>query len=345
MSDIEKFNFNLPQSLIAYRPVYPRHNSKLLSVNHEKLDDMLTYDLDSLINPEDILVFNDTKVINARLIARKDEKEFEILLGRWLSDNQWLAYIKKSRLLNIDDVMIFSQDFNAIIVKKSEDGDIVLQFNYANDELLAKINYYGKVPLPPYIKRIADNNDQKDYQTIYAQQYGSIASPTAGLHFTDQLMLKLKAKSINLVYVTLHVGIGTFQPIRNDIDNHIMHEEYGCISYSAADKINLCRQNGGRVICIGTTSMRLLESAADNNGIVHPYDSNTGIFIKPGYKFKIVDMLFTNFHLPKSTLFILTCAFSGTKVMQNAYNHAIKNNYRFYSYGDAMLLSKKKIIV
>lgn len=323
--DISEFDFELPDELIAYEPLAERDQSRLLMIGDE-LQDKIFSELPSLINDNDLLVFNNSKVIPARIFAFKGEREFEVLLHRRKSQNLWTAFIKGSKKLKIGDELT-CQNLLITIQNKSLDGEIEIALS---DESL--IEEYGHMPLPPYIKREDNEADKETYQTVYAnsEKKGSVAAPTAGLHFTDALLEKIPNKA----FVTLHVGAGTFQPVKTDnIHEHKMHAEWYEITQEVEDKILETKQNGGRVIAVGTTSCRVLESSVGKAG-----SGDTDIFIYPGYEFKVVDVLVTNFHLPKSTLFMLVSALAGTEMMQKAYAHAIEQKYRFFSYGDACLI-------
>ncbi len=338
------FDFSLPEGHIATNPANPRDSSRMLVVGDNLLDKNIS-DLVDFLREGDVMVFNDTKVIPARLFGTRGNAKIEVLLHKNSGQGQWQCFAKPAKKLCIGDMVEFTTDFYAQVKQKYDDGQVLLAFNYSEDVFQQKLEQYGGVPLPPYIEknRKADSSDNANYQTIYAQNSGSVAAPTAGLHFTEKLLAAIDAKGVKRAYVTLHVGGGTFLPVKtDDTSEHKMHSEYAVISKETADIINVAKQNGGRVIAIGTTSLRTLESAADEQGILHEFSNDTNIFITPGYKFKIIDGLLTNFHLPKSTLFMLVCAFMGLDKMQAAYAHAIKNNYRFYSYGDACLLLPQK---
>jgi S-adenosylmethionine:tRNA ribosyltransferase-isomerase len=289
----------------------------------------------------DIVVFNDTRVIPARLLGKRGDAKVEVLLHKKISDTVWQCFAKPTKRLKIGDSIIFADDFSAEVLEKKDDGQVLLAFEAAG--FYKKLSAYGHMPLPPYIekKRTADSTDTRNYQTIYAAHDGSVAAPTAGLHFTPALLAAIDAVGASRAHVTLHVGGGTFLPVKTiDTSEHKMHSEWAQISAETADKINAAKARGGRVIAVGTTSLRTLESATDADGIVQPFEGETNIFITPGYRFKCVDMLLTNFHLPRSTLFMLVSAFCGLEKMHAAYAHAIAQNYRFYSYGDACLLSR-----
>ena len=341
---VELFNFDLPEGLIAQRPMIPRDSSRLLSggLNGDFTENRVDQ-LASLLAPGDICVFNDTRVIPARLKGKRGEAGIEITLHKNAGVDTWHAFARPAKKLKISDKIIFSSTLNAEVTEKLDGGETVLRFNVGGPELMQALEQTAAMPLPPYIKRenLADEKDNSDYQTMFADRPGAVAAPTAGLHFTPELMASLNARGINHVRLTLHVGAGTFLPVKTDDTNdHKMHSEWGEISSHAANEINKAKANGGRVVAIGTTSLRLLESAAKPDGRLEPFSGETDIFITPGYSFKIVDMMMTNFHLPKSTLFMLVSAFAGLEYMQKLYGHAIKNKFRFYSYGDACLLER-----
>ncbi len=353
---VEIFDFELPKELIANQPVHPRDTSRLLDLSIEnEINDRHFYDLPDLLQDGDVLVFNDTKVIPARLYGARGEALVELTLYHPIDGVRWMAFIKNSKRLKAQDTIKFytdkispeASDFSATVIEKQGEDGVMISFNCSPDELAHRLETYGFMPLPPYIKRnrpSADSiwykfNDRENYQTVYAKHEGAVAAPTAGLHFTDDVLQKLRNKGVKEVFLTLHVGAGTFLPVKTDnTEDHKMHAEYGIITPQAADIINQAKKEGHRIIAVGTTSLRLLESAADDSGILHPFADETSIFITPGYRFKMIDMLITNFHLPKSTLFMLVCAVAGTERMQQAYAHAIKNGYRFYSYGDSSIL-------
>ena len=353
---VEIFDFELAKELIANQPVSPRDHSRLLDLSEEgKINDRHFYDLPDLLEEGDVLVFNDTKVIPARLFGARGEALVELTLYRPIDGIRWMAFIKNAKRLKSGDEIKFytdkisaeNSDFSAQVIEKQGEEGVLISFNCPPQDLAAKLEQFGFMPLPPYIKRdrpSADSiwykfNDKENYQTVYAKHEGAVAALTAGLHFTDDVLKKLRDKGVKEVFLTLHVGAGTFLPVKTeDTKDHKMHAEYGHISEEAAAIINKAKQNGKRVIAVGTTSLRLLESAADEKGVLHTFTGETDIFITPGYKFKMIDMLVTNFHLPKSTLFMLVCAVAGTERMKEAYAHAIKEKYRFYSYGDSSIL-------
>ncbi len=384
---VSQFNFELPRELIATSPAKPRDSAKLLLIS-DSLEDLSVSDIPSFLNPGDVIVFNDTKVIAARLFGRRvrgwdkvigsegdapklyeagmaDEflanhcedlagknansiivssPSVQITLHKHVQGAIWNVFAKPAKKLIAGDVFKVADDFYAKILTKNE-GEVTLEFNASGEELFLLLDKYGVPPLPPYIERAGkkpEESDFDDYQTIYAKNKGAVAAPTAGLHFTDKLLRNIENTGCIREFVTLHVGAGTFLPMKvENTEDHKMHSEYGIVTQKTANAINLAKRNGNRVIAVGTTSLRLLESATDENGIVHPFAKDTDIFIIPGYKFKAVDVLITNFHLPESTLFMLVSAFAGLERMQEAYKHAIANKYRFYSYGDACLLRSK----
>lgn len=344
---VSDFDFDLPEERIALRPVEPRDAARMLVVAGNKLTDAAMTDLPGCLEPGDILVFNDTRVISGRLRGTRPadgmrgEAGIEATLHLRESLDTWRAFVRPAKRLRTGDIVRFSTGLSAEILAKGDAGEVTLCFNKQGEALDVEIENSGVMPLPPYIagKRKPDEQDRADYQTIYADTPGAVAAPTAGLHFTDALFGALDAAKIAHVTVTLHVGAGTFLPVKaEDTADHKMHAEYGVISAETAAAINAARAAGGRIVAVGTTSLRLLESATDLEGIVQPYRGETDIFITPGYRFKAVDALLTNFHLPRSTLFMLVSAFSGTQTMKRAYAYAIEQGYRFYSYGDACLL-------
>ncbi|MDF2367323.1 tRNA preQ1(34) S-adenosylmethionine ribosyltransferase-isomerase QueA [Sneathiella sp.] len=340
---VDAFDFTLPTELIADRPAVPREGAKLLVVG-EAISDYTVADLPDLLRDGDLLVFNDTKVIPARLRGMRRTAKIEVTLHKNVAADSWHAFAKPAKKLKVSDIIDFGRGFTALVTDKFEGGEVALAFSASGPALMEKLMEHGEIPLPPYISslRAVDEQDKSDYQTIFAKDEGAVAAPTAGLHFTEALLEKFAAKKIDMVTTTLHVGAGTFLPVKvEDTDDHKMHAERGFLNAETATKINAVRARGGRAVAVGTTSLRLLESAADEKGIVHPFEGETDIFITPGYRFKAIDLLITNFHLPKSTLFMLVSAFSGLETMQAAYAHAIAEKYRFYSYGDCSLLYPK----
>jgi S-adenosylmethionine:tRNA ribosyltransferase-isomerase len=321
--NLSDFNFTLPDDLIALEPANPRDSSRLLVIG-EKFTDMIYRDLPSLLGENDLLVFNNSKVIPARLFAQFGGREFEVLLHRKKALGLWTAFVRGSKKLRVGDELV-QEKLRITIMQKYENGEIEVRLS---DENL--IEEYGHMPLPPYIKRADNAADRETYQTVYAAEKGSVAAPTAGLHFTDELLAKIPNKA----FVTLHVGAGTFQPVKTeDILEHKMHSEWYEISAETSGAIARCKAAGGRVIAVGTTSARVLEASGGVAGT-----GDTDIFIYPSYKFGVMDGLLTNFHLPKSSLFMLVSAVAGVEKMQAAYAHAVANRYRFYSYGDACFI-------
>ena len=336
---VSDFDFVLPPQNIALRPATPRESAKLLLVD-KQFGDHTIADLPSLLKPTDVLVFNDTRVIPAALSGHRVGRlgttpKIEALLHMRLDGARWKAFVKPAKKLEQGDTVRFGE-LAAIVEHKGEAGEVTLHFPVANAELDAALVQWGRVPLPPYIesKRPQDAQDRTDYQTTYARHHGAVAAPTAGLHFTQDLMKRLQDIGIQQEYVTLHVGAGTFLPVKaEDTNDHKMHHEWGSVSAETSACLKAAKAEGRRIIAVGTTSLRLLEASG-----LEPFSGATDIFITPGYTFRAVDGLFTNFHLPKSTLFMLVSAFAGTDRMKAAYAHAIANHYRFYSYGDASLL-------
>lgn len=340
---VELFDFELKDELIAQEPVQPRDAAKLLKI--PELRDFQVHDLPSLLKAGDLLIFNDTKVIPARLFGTLRESEVELMLYEDKGEGKWQAFAKPGKKLKVEDELFIASGFSAKVLEKNGMDGVLLKFNLSPEKLTQAIAEHGNLPLPPYIKRAAEARDDKNYQTIYAKNLGAVAAPTAGLHFTEGLFEKLSGAGIKTAFVTLHVGAGTFLPVKaEDTEDHKMHAEYGVITKETAELINEVKSRGGRIVSVGTTSLRLLESAADELGVMHEYSGVTDIFITPGYKFKIVDVLFTNFHLPKSTLFMLVCAAAGVDEMKAAYKYAQEKEYRFFSYGDASLITLKNKI-
>ena len=337
---VDLFDFDLPQQLVAERPAVPRDAARLLVVD-ASLGDRRVRDLPDLLKTGDLLVFNDTRVIPARLFGKRGDAAIEVTLHKNVAADRWRAFARPARKLRPGDRLVFAADLAADVVEKGEGGEIELAFDCAGAELMAALQRRGRMPLPPYIKRPggADERDRADYQTVYAAKDGAVAAPTAGLHFTPALLAALDARGVGRATVTLHVGAGTFLPVKvDDTRDHRMHAEIGIVDAAAADAINAARAAGGRIVAVGTTSLRLLETAADESGRIRPFSGDTELFITPGYRFKAIDLLLTNFHLPRSTLFMLVCAFAGIERMKAAYEHAKAAGYRFYSYGDASLL-------
>ncbi len=352
---LSSFDFDLPEDRIALRPAAPRDSARLLLVEAGgALSDLSVRDLPGLLQAGDALVFNDTRVIAARLngvrIRGEHVTAVEATLLKRLDGNRWTALMKPGKRLAVGDRVRLGDEsanvcelshLDATVEAKAEDGQITLAFDLAGADLDVGIAAIGHMPLPPYIaaKRGEDERDHADYQTVYARVKGSVAAPTAGLHFTPDLLDAIAARGVSAHFVTLHVGAGTFLPVKTeDVSEHKMHPEWGEVSAQAAAALNAVRAAGGRIVCVGTTALRLIESATGEDGVVRPFADETAIFITPGYAFRAADGLVTNFHLPKSTLFMLVSAFAGQAVMKRAYDHAIGNGYRFYSYGDASLL-------
>jgi S-adenosylmethionine:tRNA ribosyltransferase-isomerase len=350
------FDLELPQERIALRPASPRDSAKLLVIRPgeaQELSDRSVGDLPQFLKAGDALVVNETKVIPARLIGervREDARaKIEATLTKRESGDSWRALVKPLKRLQTGDRIRFGNEarvcmlgaLDATVEEIGEGGEILLRFDFHGPVLEEAIDALGHMPLPPYIaaRREDDDRDRDDYQTLFAKKEGSVAAPTAGLHFTNDLLAALDARGVSLHRVTLHVGPGTFLPVKtDDTDAHKMHAERGEVSKETAQALNKSRESGGRIIAVGSTALRLLESAANENGKLQAFSGETDIFITPGYKFKAADLMLTNFHLPRSTLFMLVAAFSGLERMKRAYTHAIANNYRFYSYGDACLL-------
>jgi S-adenosylmethionine:tRNA ribosyltransferase-isomerase len=341
---VSAFDFELPPGLIADRPAEPRDAARLLVVAGS-LNDRHVLDLPDLLQPGDLIVFNDTKVIPARLAGRRGEASVEVTLHQPVDSDAWSAcwrvFAKPGKRLRVGDTVEFAGSLTAKVEDKLEGGEIVLAFDRAGGALRQALDEIGSMPLPPYIKRKATESDRQSYQTIFAAKEGAVAAPTAGLHITPRLLGLLKKRGVTWTTVTLHVGAGTFLPVKvEDTEEHRMHAEYGSISPETAQAINQARAAGGRIVACGTTSLRVLESAATETGKILPFDAETRIFITPGYRFRAVDLLLTNFHLPRSTLFMLVSAFAGLERMKSAYAHAMASGYRFYSYGDASLLHR-----
>ncbi len=358
----ELFDFELPDQAIALYPAEPRDAARLLVVHPVKggcalddadLSDNTVRDLPSLLEPGDALVFNDTRVIPAALsgvrVRGETQAKVDFNLTKQVSDSSWRAFARPAKRLEAGDRIHFGHSaescmlgaLDATVSLKGEAGEVELAFDLSGGALDDAIRAVGVMPLPPYIalKRDADERDRETYQTIYACKDGAVAAPTAGLHFTPELLDAIEARGVSKHFVTLHVGPGTFLPVKtDDTDAHVMHAEWGEVSAETAVALNATRARGGRIVAVGTTSLRLLESAATDDGVIVPWSGETSIFITPGYRFKAVDILMTNFHLPRSTLFMLVAAFSGLGTMRAAYGHAIRAGYRFYSYGDASLL-------
>jgi S-adenosylmethionine:tRNA ribosyltransferase-isomerase len=336
---VDLFDFELPPDRIADRPAVPREAAKLLCVGASGLRDEVIANLPKFLRPGDLLVVNDTRVIPARLFGRRGAVAVEVLLHRQQTHDTWEALSRPAKRLKPGQVIEFEGDLAAEVIAKTE-GLVTLRFNRAGPALMAALDDVGHVPLPPYLRRGDDAQDRADYQTVYAARDGAVAAPTAGLHFTPALLQMLADAGVGRATVTLHVGAGTFLPVAvDDTADHVMHAEWGEVSAATADAVRTTRAAGGRIVAVGTTSLRMLESAAAD-GAVRRFTGDTRLFITPGYRFKAVDLLLTNFHLPRSTLYMLVCAFAGMARMGSAYAHAIAHGYRFYSYGDACLLER-----
>ncbi len=354
---VDLFDFDLPNERIALRPSEPRDAARMLVVRDGTLDDRNVFDLPSFLRAGDVLVFNDTKVIPAQLSGTRQRGEaiatVDATLHMRMGPDRWKAFLRPAKRVAVGDRIAFGHTgnlcltgtLNATVEDKGEAGEATLAFDLSGPLLDEALHAVGHIPLPPYIasRRAEDERDRSDYQTIYAREEGAVAAPTAGLHFTPALMDALDAAGIERRFVTLHVGAGTFLPVKaDDTADHCMHAEIGHVDQATADALNAARARGGRIVAVGTTSLRLLESAADPDGTIRPWSGATDIFITPGYRFRTADILMTNFHLPRSTLFMLVSAFSGLETMRAAYEHAIATGYRFYSYGDSSLLFRSE---
>ena len=355
---LDDFDYELPPDRIALRPVHPRDDARLLTVSPDRagpLQDRAVTDLPELLEPGDALVFNDTRVIPAGLAGTRRRGDtvahVEVTLFQRLDAVRWRAFARPAKRLKPLDRIAFGGDKEAAlwatVEERGGEGEVTLAFELEGDELDAALWESGHMPLPPYIgrKRAPDLQDLEDYQTVYAARDGAVAAPTAGLHFTDDLLEALKKRGIALHFVTLHVGPGTFLPVKHeDIKRHRMLPEWGEVDVATAQGLNDARDAGGRLIAVGTTALRLLESAARQDGEIEAFRGETELFITPGYQFRAIDLLLTNFHLPRSTLFMLVAAFSGLDLMKRAYAHAVQSGYRFYSYGDACLLQLARVV-
>jgi S-adenosylmethionine:tRNA ribosyltransferase-isomerase len=337
---VDLFDFELPPDRIALRPARPRDSARLLLVEGDKISDHQVLDLPQLLRSGDVLVFNDTKVIPAQLEGRRGHASIAATLHKREGPRDWRAFLRNAKRARVGDTIDFGEGVSASVADKAEDGSALLHFD-GDEPVALLLDRTGRMPLPPYIasKRPPDEADRADYQTMFARAEGAVAAPTAALHFTPRLLEALDERGIGRETLTLHVGAGTFLPVKaEDTSGHKMHAEWGRIDAATAERLNAARASGGRLIAVGTTSLRLLESAAGDDGIVRPFEGDTAIFITPGYRFRAIDGLITNFHLPRSTLFMLVSALMGLDVMKGAYSHAIAASYRFYSYGDASLL-------
>jgi S-adenosylmethionine:tRNA ribosyltransferase-isomerase len=337
---VDLFDFELPPERIALRPARPRDSARLLLVDRDGLADKQVKDLPALLRAGDVLVFNDTKVIPAQLEGRRGDARIGATLHKREGPRSWWAFVRNAKRLRMGEVVDFGSGALATAAERDDHGAFLLHF-HGEEPVELLLERAGRMPLPPYIasKRPTDADDAADYQTMFAREAGAVAAPTAALHFTPALLESLERAGVGQETLTLHVGAGTFLPVKaEDTDAHRMHSEWGRIDPATAERLNEARRLGGRLIAVGTTSLRLLESAADENRTIQPFEGDTAIFITPGYRFKAVDGLITNFHLPRSTLFMLVSALMGLDVMKRAYAHAIAGEYRFYSYGDASLL-------
>jgi S-adenosylmethionine:tRNA ribosyltransferase-isomerase len=337
---VADFDFDLPEERIALRPVSPRDSARLLDVRGDGLGDFTFRDLPGRLRAGDVLVVNDTRVIPAQLHGRRGEASIGVTLHKREAADEWWSFVRNARRVKPGDSVDFGAGLTGTVLEKNAEGAVRWRF-HCDGPLEAALARAGDMPLPPYIasKRATDARDAADYQTLHARKDGAVAAPTAGLHFTPELWAALAAAGVTRETVTLHVGAGTFLPVKaDDTDDHKMHAEWGSIDAATADRLNAARAAGGRLIAVGTTSLRLLESAASEDRVIRPFTGDTAIFITPGYRFRAIDGLITNFHLPKSTLFMLVSALMGLERMQAAYKHAIASGYRFYSYGDGSLL-------
>ncbi len=341
---VDLFDFDLPSALIAQRPVSPRDSARLLAVGAE-LGDYAVSGLAQLLKPGDMLVLNNAKVMPARLKGRRGTAGGEATLHKRDGPGLWRAFVRPARKLKTGDVIDFAPGLSAHVAAKGDGGEAALDFGMDDAALSEALARHGAMPLPPYIKRpgLADERDKRDYQTLFAQVPGAVAAPTAALHFTENLMAALKARGVKHTFLTLHVGAGTFLPVKVDAtQDHVMHSESGEIPAAAAEAVNKARGEGGRIVAVGSTSLRLMETAADEDGTLQPFAGGTDIFITPGHRFKTADLMLTNFHLPRSTLFMLVAAFAGLERMKAAYRRAMDKGYRFYSYGDCCLLEREE---
>ncbi|MBB3935408.1 tRNA preQ1(34) S-adenosylmethionine ribosyltransferase-isomerase QueA [Aureimonas phyllosphaerae] len=355
---VDLFDFELPEERIALRPALPRESARLLYVPASgPFADCRVGDLPDFLREGDVLVFNDTKVIPAQLTGERiragsdgsSRVAVDATLHMRIALDRWKAFMRPGKRIKVGDLVVFSSGtatdpgLEAVVLEKGEGGEVNLRFTLAGPELDAAISVVGHLPLPPYIasKRAVDDDDLRDYQTVFAREEGAVAAPTAGLHFTPELLAELEYRGVMQEFVTLHVGAGTFLPVKaDDTTEHRMHSEIGVVTKDVAERLQTARDDGRRIVAVGTTSLRLLESAARATGRIEPFSDATDIFITPGFQFRAVDALMTNFHLPRSTLFMLVSAFSGLDRMRAAYDHAIAGGYRFYSYGDACLLER-----
>lgn len=340
---LSDFDYDLPPEAIAAEPASPRTAARLLDMRGGNLTDRIVADLPHCLKPGDLMIFNDTRVLPARLTGKRGEARIEVTLHRRLDDSHWRCFARPAKKLRLDDLIDFGAGLQAVVDHIGDDGERGLAFNYSGDEFERLLAEVGVMPLPPYISRPEGvrDDDADHYQTMFADQTGAVAAPTAGLHFTPQLIEAISQQGVSMAPVTLHVGAGTFLPVKvDDPRDHKMHTEWGSISHETADQINTTRARGGRIVAIGTTSLRILESCWRDHGEIKAYTAETDLYILPGFSFGVVDLLMTNFHLPKSTLLMLVSAFTGKPLVEEAYAHAISSGYRFFSYGDACLMER-----
>lgn len=341
---VDLFDYHLPEDRIARFPARPRDAARLLDLTGPQLADRTVADLPDLLRPGDLLLANDTRVIPARLDGHRGEAKIEVTLHKREADAVWRAFARPAKKLRPGDRIRFAADLTADVAAKGEAGEVTLAFDRAGPDLMAALIAHGRMPLPPYIKRASADpgDDAHDYQTLFAARDGAVAAPTAGLHFTPELLARVEARGVRRALVTLHVGAGTFLPVKaDDTADHLMHSEWGEVPQATAALIAETRATGGRIVATGTTTLRVLEAAAGADGSVPAWSGDTDLFITPGYRFKAVDLLLTNFHLPRSTLLMLVSAFIGRERILAAYEHAIRTGYRFFSYGDACLLARE----
>ena len=341
---VDLFDFDLPTDRIALRPARPRDSARMLLVEGGRISDRGVLDLPDILRPGDVLIFNNTRVIPAQLEGKRGEARIGATLHKREGPREWRAFVRNAKRVRDGDVIEFGEEVKASAVERDEEGAILLHFE-GEEPVELLLERAGRMPLPPYIasRRPADQSDRDDYQTMFAREDGAVAAPTAALHFTPRLIETLEKHGVSRETLTLHVGAGTFLPVKaEDTSGHKMHSEWGRIDAETAQRLNRVRASGGRLIAVGTTSLRLIESAADESGVIRPFEGDTAIFITPGYRFKAIDGLVTNFHLPRSTLFMLVSALMGLEVMKRVYAHAVGQKYRFYSYGDASLLLPAK---
>ena len=341
---LSDFDYDLPPEAVASHPAEPRDAARLLDLRRDTLVDRIVSDLPDLLGQGDLMVVNNTRVIPARLDGRRGEAGISVTLHQRIAPDTWRCFAKPARKLRLGDQVEFSSILTAEVTALGEDGERTLTFTLAGDELDQAIEAHGSMPLPPYIPRPdgPTRDDSASYQTIYARHKGAVAAPTAGLHFTPELMQRIRDKGVNMAEVTLHVGAGTFLPVKtDDVRDHRMHHEWGEITAPVAEAINRTRDEGGRIIAVGTTTLRILEACWKENGCIQEWQAETDLFIIPGFRFGVIDLLMTNFHLPKSTLMMLVSAFAGKGAIDQAYAHALKTGYRFFSYGDACLMERR----